>query len=170
MSKPKAFGVRGFTIIEVLIVLAMAGLILLMVFEAVPALERNARNGRRKQDITAVLQAVSHYELSNSASFPPDCGGAAPTTCDNAPNFLQYDANKLTFYSAKSVATHAGAPLGSSLAPVASNTTVDIHNYYKCDPAVQGGATSSGAGYLDVVALFGLEAGGNRVTPECQQL
>jgi prepilin-type N-terminal cleavage/methylation domain-containing protein len=34
----------GFTIIEVLIVLAIAALILLIVFLAVPALQRNARN------------------------------------------------------------------------------------------------------------------------------
>jgi prepilin-type N-terminal cleavage/methylation domain-containing protein len=34
----------GFTIIEVMIVLAIAGLILLIVFLAVPALEREARN------------------------------------------------------------------------------------------------------------------------------
>ena len=41
---------EGFTIIEVLIVLAIAGLILLVVFLAVPALQRNARNTQRNAE------------------------------------------------------------------------------------------------------------------------
>jgi len=45
---------EGFTIIEVLIVLAIAGLILLIVFIAVPALQRNARNTQRKNDIAGL--------------------------------------------------------------------------------------------------------------------
>ena len=40
---------QGFTIIEVMIVLAIAGLILLIVFLAVPALQRNGRNTTKKQ-------------------------------------------------------------------------------------------------------------------------
>ena len=42
---------QGFTIIEVMIVLAIAGLIMLIVFLAVPALQRNQRNTARKQDV-----------------------------------------------------------------------------------------------------------------------
>jgi prepilin-type N-terminal cleavage/methylation domain-containing protein len=45
---------RGFTIIEVLIVLAIAGVIMLIIFLAVPALQRNSRNTQRRSD-------ASHY-------------------------------------------------------------------------------------------------------------
>ena len=45
----------GFTIIEVLIVLAIAGLIMLIVFLAVPALQRNSRNTQRKNDVANIL-------------------------------------------------------------------------------------------------------------------
>jgi prepilin-type N-terminal cleavage/methylation domain-containing protein len=41
---------EGFTIIEVMIVLAIAGLIMLVVFLAVPALQRNSRNTQRNND------------------------------------------------------------------------------------------------------------------------
>ncbi len=49
----------GFTIIEVMIVLAIAGLIMLIVFLAVPALQRNARNTQRKEDVGRVGSAAN---------------------------------------------------------------------------------------------------------------
>ena len=45
---------EGFTIIEVLIVLAIAGLIMLIVFLAVPALQRNSRNTQRTNDASLI--------------------------------------------------------------------------------------------------------------------
>src|SRR5665213_1643881 len=61
---------QGFTIVEILIVLAIAGLILSIVLFALPIFERNGRNNQRKQDVAAVFDAISRYELNNSASFP----------------------------------------------------------------------------------------------------
>ena len=61
---------QGFTIIEVMIVLAIAGLILLVVFLAVPALQRNARNTQRREDAGNVLSSVSEYIANNNGSIP----------------------------------------------------------------------------------------------------
>lgn len=60
----------GFTIIEVLIVLAIAGLILLVVFLAVPALQRNSRNTQAKNAASAILGAISEYTNNNNGSLP----------------------------------------------------------------------------------------------------
>lgn len=49
MKKHKLY--EGFTIIEVVLVLAIAGLIFLMVFLALPALQRSQRDTQRKNDI-----------------------------------------------------------------------------------------------------------------------
>ena len=49
---------QGFTIIEVALVLAVAALIFLVVFLAVPALQRNQRDDARKRDVSNVVQAV----------------------------------------------------------------------------------------------------------------
>ena len=54
----------GFTIIEVLIVLAIGGIILLMIFEAIPALQRGSRNSQRKQEVSSILQNTG-YDLVN---------------------------------------------------------------------------------------------------------
>lgn len=67
---------QGFTIIEVLIVLAIAGLILLIVFLAVPNLQRNARNTTLKNDASALAAGFTEYSSNN--------GGSAPTTISNA--------------------------------------------------------------------------------------
>lgn len=65
---------KGFTIIEVLIVLAIAGLILLVVFLAVPALNRNSRNTSIKSDVQNVLGGVSEYRAANDGSNPTTIG------------------------------------------------------------------------------------------------
>src|SRR4051812_16796111 len=59
LNKMKKSNSEGFTIIEVMIVLAIAGLILLIVFLAVPALQRNPRNTQRKSDVGRVGSAAS---------------------------------------------------------------------------------------------------------------
>lgn len=61
---------KGFTIIEVLIVLAIAGLILLVVFLAVPALQRNSRNTQKRQSVAQVLSMVSEYQSNNNGALP----------------------------------------------------------------------------------------------------
>ena len=63
---------KGFTIIEVLIVLAIAGLIMLVVFLAVPALQRNSRNNARSADASTILTAVNQC-LSNRNSLIASC-------------------------------------------------------------------------------------------------
>ena len=60
----------GFTIIEVVLVLAIAGLIFLMVFLGLPALQRNQRNTARKQDYSKIASAIQTYKANNKGEFP----------------------------------------------------------------------------------------------------
>jgi len=71
---------EGFTIIEVLIVLAIAGLILLIVFLAVPALQRNARNTGIRTDAGNLLSGVNEYVANNSGVLPTTVACAADGT------------------------------------------------------------------------------------------
>lgn len=61
---------KGFTIIEVVLVLAIAGLIFLMVFIALPALQRSQRDQARKNDVSTVASAVTSYSSNNRGAFP----------------------------------------------------------------------------------------------------
>ena len=61
---------KGFTIIEVVLVLAIAGLIFLMVFIALPALQRSQRNTQREDDLSRFLTAANDYQTNNSGKTP----------------------------------------------------------------------------------------------------
>ena len=56
---------QGFTIIEVVLVLAIAGLIFLMVFVALPQLQRSQRDTQRRQDLSRVVTALVQYQTNN---------------------------------------------------------------------------------------------------------
>jgi len=68
MSKQQT--TKGFTIIEVVLVLAIAGLIFLMVFIALPALQSGQRDSARKSDASTILSAVNTYVAGNRGNFP----------------------------------------------------------------------------------------------------
>jgi prepilin-type N-terminal cleavage/methylation domain-containing protein len=61
---------EGFTIIEVLIVLAIAAVILLIVFLAVPALQRNSRNNGIRNDAASVLAGANDFISNNNGQLP----------------------------------------------------------------------------------------------------
>ncbi len=67
---------KGFTIIEVVLVLAIAGLIFLMVFIALPALQRAQRDQQRKSDLTRVGAALVTYKTNNRNSLPANTNAA----------------------------------------------------------------------------------------------
>lgn len=75
---------RGFTIIEVLIVLAIAGLIMLIVFLAVPALQRNQRNNARNSEASRisslVTECLSNRNGQNASCMSNDALGLDPST------------------------------------------------------------------------------------------
>lgn len=70
MTKNNIKSKKGFTIIEVVLVLAIAGLIFLMVFIALPALQRSQRDTQRKQDLSRVITAVQNYQSNHQGNIP----------------------------------------------------------------------------------------------------
>ena len=90
---------KGFTIIEVVLVLAIAGLIFLMVFIALPALQRSQRNTQREDDISRFLTAISDYQTNNSGKTPfqnKDEGGFTKRYIDDKCTVDASDARKVT--------------------------------------------------------------------------
>ncbi len=132
---------KGFTIVEVMIVLGIAGLIMLIVFLAVPALQRSQRNSSRKSD-AARVGAVANEWLSNR-------NGVAPVTADEA-NFRtavgtlsQYDAAQLTITST------AGSTGSDTSIKLVTNATCNASN------------TASAAGTSrQMVVVYGQETSG----------
>ena len=65
---------KGFTIMEAVLVLAIAGLIFLAVFIALPALSSVQRDAQRKNDSAIIASAVRSYMRNNHGNAPPDSG------------------------------------------------------------------------------------------------
>lgn len=61
---------KGFTIIEVMIVLAIAGLIMVIVFVAVPQLQRSERNTARKNVVDRIKTEVDNYSSNSNGNVP----------------------------------------------------------------------------------------------------
>ena len=76
MAKENINNKEGFTIIEVVLVLAIAGLIFLMVFVALPALQRSQRDTARRNDMSRVDTSLVQYQTNhqNQPINLPDSG------------------------------------------------------------------------------------------------
>lgn len=155
MRKNLSKATRGFTIVEVMIALAIGGLIIAIVFGAIPTLQRTNRNDSRKQDVAALLSATSHYGLNHSANFP-----TAPSDILPFVHLAYYDPSQVFVMPQRPGAT---ARLSTN-----NSETVTLYNYYRC--ASNGTAVSQGADDRNVVAIYALETGGNSTTSQCQQL
>lgn len=87
MSKQNNKTKQGFTIIEVVLVLAIAGLIFLMVFIALPALQRSQRDTQRRDDMARFLSQVNQFQANNAGNTPNTKAAAAGANVKDA-----YDA------------------------------------------------------------------------------
>ena len=74
LSKHQTKKLEGFTIIEVLIVLAIAGLIMLVVFLAVPNLQRSQRNSQYKNEAAALIGSYNEFTSNNGGAVPAASG------------------------------------------------------------------------------------------------
>lgn len=70
MAKQDINTKEGFTIIEVVLVLAIAGLIFLMVFIALPALQRSQRDTQRRDDMARFSSQLTQYQSNNGQKVP----------------------------------------------------------------------------------------------------
>jgi len=109
-------GNKGFTIVETLIVLAIAATIIIVVLLAVPALQRNSRN--------TVVKTAANNILSGWAAEVANSNGATPTTTAGTAGTIPIGANSYTF--ASSVKTFVATATVSSVAygPTLGSTVV----------------------------------------------
>ena len=79
---------RGFTIIEVVLVLGIAGLIFMMAFIALPSLWASQRDADRKAHVMEFVSDIKTYQTNNSRGALPTLTGSGPAqfTWDNAIN------------------------------------------------------------------------------------
>jgi prepilin-type N-terminal cleavage/methylation domain-containing protein len=174
LNKVKKSNNEGFTIIEVMIVLAIAGLILLIVFLAVPALQRSSRNTQRKNDVSAVSAAVANFNTDNGGA--PISGlavsGADVVICSAGGNATgtgncgagNSEDGKLGYYSAGKIylnktgaSTVATTAVGSETSTKVSVDSVIIDVGYECNSTNT--AVNPAPSTRSVAVLYATESG-----------
>ena len=137
---------EGFTIIEVLIVLAIAALILLIVFLAVPALQRNSRNNGIKNDAANMLAAVNDYASNNAGALPTTMAQAgAVVTFGTSPNTSEGKVQGST------TVNFSSKPASAPTIPATPGTVLVVTGW-KCNANAVGSASSRA-----VIAIFSIE-------------
>lgn len=95
MMRKDALG--GFTIIEVVLVLAIAGLIFMMVFIALPQLQRAQRDTQRRSQISSFQSAVTQFQANNNGKIPgQNLAAGASESCTGANAFATTGASTTT--------------------------------------------------------------------------
>ena len=135
---------EGFTIIEVLIVLAIAGLIMLIVFLAVPALQRNSRNNARNNDAARIASAVTECLANRNGDKP---------SCNQATEIQQGTLSQLSV-PAGPFSDNAGTNLGTG-----TPAAVVIGYQRTCNPA---GSDDVGGTAREFAVMYQIEVGVNR--------
>ena len=70
---------KGFTLIEIVLVLAIAGLLLVIVFLAVSGAQKSRRDTQRKSDVSRLAAQVEAYASNNAGNYPAALSGATWT-------------------------------------------------------------------------------------------
>lgn len=92
---------KGFTVIEVTLVLAIAGLIFLMMFVALPGLRVSQRDSQRRDDIAMFLESVKKYQTNNRGALPgagDNTSGPITVTWSQANNSAVQESTWRGFY------------------------------------------------------------------------
>ena len=156
LSKLQKRNSEGFTIIEVMIVLAIAALILLIVLLAVPALQRNSRNTTIKNDGASVAGGINTSESDNNGSLPTNVTGTGTVTITNTNNStIRVNGGTTVVFrpTANAALTCAGSGAGCL-----ATSTIAVWQGHTC-PVAQGGSGQTSA---RAFALFyDVETSGN---------
>ena len=147
----------AFNIIEVVLVLAFAGLMFLMVFITLPALQRNQRDTQRKNDMARVLSAVKSFQANNN--------GIAPQAGDYGqnlvPNYLKANGDEFKDPDGSEYVFAAGSngydtPLKGTRKSEYGSSIIYIYYQYECDD----GKVKVSSGKNKIAYSIALESGG----------
>lgn len=171
---------KGFTIVEVSLVLAIAGLIFLMVFIALPAVQRTQRDAKRRDDVGKLLTELQKFQNNNRGAMPSGSAGGIDWNSQTVKDAKVGDTSWAGFYKSflgesfedptghyyKLSVGDCGNTTGSECTfgkQVTDNTSFEAanHTMYIISKATCDGSTAVGSGNPRKVAVrYKMEGGG----------
>ncbi len=160
MTKQNTNSKKGFTIIEVVLVLAIAGLIFLMVFVAYPALRRNQADTARRNDFSRFISQLAAYKTNNRATpqSATEYTQFRDQYLDGANGFVDPDGESYVLNFVNRTSNKTAAPsLPSGVTMTAGTITHNlvIYNYAQC----QGQTAIASPGKNDIAIVYAMENG-----------
>ena len=149
----------GFTIIEVMIVLAIAGLIILIVLLAVPALQRNGRNTAIKNDASAIAAAVSEYKSNNDGKLP-----TAASVTNGVVTVGASGTNTATGKVQVGTTVNFVTAAAGFTTPAAADGVITVISGAKCGPSTTDAAVVSAR---SVTVIYSIETGSSSFGRAC---
>lgn len=159
---------KGFTIIEVVLVLAIAGLIFLMIFIAWPALQKNQRDTAKKNDVAVVATALGVWKSNHKGTLPTGSEFEGEFKDGYVENLSQYDVK-------------LDGPLAELTAQPSPNGARDIGNesvpngiqfsnlwYFPQAKCVDNDTVTTGTSRQAAIVVL-LESGNANGIPYCQE-
>lgn len=144
---------QGFTLIEVVLVLAIAGLIFLIVFLALPALQRSQRDTARKNDVSRLMSQITNFQSNNQGALPAsgawDSSFKSAYLTSGGQSFGDPDTGSYTLSQAATDATAPSTTIG--------NITIYIDARCDADPS---NGLGDGSGDRQVAVVIPVEQGG----------
>lgn len=149
---------NGFTIIETSLVLAIAGLIFLMVFIALPALQRSQRDSKRRDDVLLFLGAIKKYQTNNRGVLPDGDGSSWRNSLNSYlnSNFEDPDGESYEFIVETCQGNNGGDCTGYN-EPDGIDHKLRIYKQATCNGSVPVKISNS----RNVAVVYKLESGGS---------
>lgn len=135
---------KGFTLIEIVIVLAIAALIMVIVFLAVAGAQRSQRDTTARNNAARVLAAAEQYAANNSGKYPITIPGPTPPAQTN-----EFSTNT---YLKGIDATITSKPVGSAVPMPSSAPVGDL--YYETSVTCSNGALTATGGDKKIAVVY----------------
>lgn len=140
---------QGFTIIEVMIVLAIGALILVVVLIAIPQLQANQRNSARQNVISRVMTELSAYAGNNNGEYPA-----------NATDLTDFRKRYLSNVNYEDPTTGSNFTLSVASAVADAQRPSDVGDaVYFVNAQCDGESVAAGDGDRNVALVIRLEGG-----------
>jgi type II secretory pathway pseudopilin PulG len=154
----------GLTIVEILIVLAVIGLIMVVVFLSVGNLNRSHRNAQRSQDAQTLTDHVERYILDNRGNLPTaNCVGTDSTCIVHSAQLRFYDEKSsfVRYYESFSVGLKRTNP--------AHIGYIDVVRGHQCEaaPNADGRGTILSGNTRTFAVVYSIERPRNRIYSQC---
>lgn len=144
-----AKNLQGFTLIELLVVVAIIAILAVIGVTVFSGVQRNARDARRKADVSAIADALEAQKTPNTTTYPATvlanffASGVIPadpsTGTSYIPTYVTYSAGNATFCvcSTQALENGGGNATANGAAGVCAWSTTSTNGTWYCNASQQ---------------------------------